>query len=246
MKYSVTACCKTDRGSVREVNEDVCFADSRNHCYLVADGMGGKAGGDIASSLFRQATDEVFSDTQPDTLKDAIARVESCFNLAHGMIHEYVESKPEFMGMGCTADLLTFHGNTCIIGHVGDSRTYRWAGDKLLQLTADHSLVHEQVNQGVLSAEEAEKSRYRNVLLQAVGVDMQLDIDIITEEVQPGTQFLICSDGLYTMVRQEDIIEVLAYDAPLQLKAELLINMANDSGGKDNISVTIVELSGDT
>lgn len=240
MNQSIKACCKTDTGLVREKNEDVCYADTEQHCYLVADGMGGQAGGEIASSLFRQATDEIFSDTSPTTLETAIARLQSCFTLAHKKIHQEVLEKPELIGMGCTADLLTFYEDHFLLGHVGDSRTFLYSRDKLAQLTTDHSLLHEQISQGVITSEEAEKSRFRNVLLQAVGVDMQLDVDIITGQVESGSQFLLCSDGLYTMVREEELISVLAYDAPPQLKAEILINMANDNGGKDNIAVTLI------
>lgn len=242
MNQNIEACCKTDKGLVREKNEDVCFADTQLHCYLVADGMGGEAGGDVASSLFRQATDEIFNDTRPSSIDDAITKIQSCFNLAHNKIHQYVIDKPDFIGMGCTADLLTFYADHYLLGHVGDSRTYLFADNKLTQLTTDHSLLHEQVTQGVLTSEEAEKSSIKNVLLQAVGVDMQLDVDIIAGQAEPGSQFLICSDGLYSMVKQEDMVSVMAYDAPPQLKAELLINLAKDAGGKDNISVTLVQV----
>jgi PPM family protein phosphatase len=242
MNQTVEACCKTDTGLVREKNEDVCFVDTQQHCYLVADGMGGQVGGEIASSLFRLATDEIFTDTVPTALDSAISRLQSCFNLAHKKIHQQVAEKPELIGMGCTADLLTFYEDHYLLGHVGDSRTYLYTDDGLTQLTTDHSLLHEQISQGVITSEEAEKSQYRNVLLQAVGVDMQLDVDIITGQVQPGNQFMLCSDGLYTMVREEEMVSVLAYDAPPQLKAEILINMANDNGGKDNIAVTLVQI----
>ncbi|WP_163340460.1 PP2C family serine/threonine-protein phosphatase [Desulfopila sp. IMCC35008] len=242
MNQTIEACCKTDTGLVREKNEDVCYADTQQHCYLVADGMGGQAGGEIASSLFRQATDEVFGDTSPTALDSAIARLQSCFNLAHKKIHQQVVEKPELIGMGCTADLLTFYEDHYLLGHVGDSRTYLYSGNALSQLTTDHSLLHEQISQGVIASEDAEKSRFRNVLLQAVGVDMQIDVDIITGQVEPGSQFLLCSDGLYTMVREEELISVLAYDAPPQLKAEILINMANDNGGRDNIAITLIEV----
>ena len=246
--YSVTnlnfeANCKTDIGRVRSRNEDVCYTDKQIHCYLVADGMGGEAGGDIAASIFRQATDEIFAGKTPQTEEEAGDRLNSCFQLAHKKIHQYVIDKPEFIGMGCTADLLTFHEDRWIIGHVGDSRTYIFRDGELTQLTKDHFLLHEQCDPEAATGNEAGNSRFRNVLIQAVGVDMQIDVDITTGPAVPDSQFIICSDGLYTMVTEEEIAAVLAFDAPLALKTKMLINMANDNGGNDNIAVALVRLS---
>lgn len=238
---SIEASCKTDTGLVRARNEDVCFVDTEKHYYMVADGMGGAAGGDIASSLFRQAADEIFTGKKELTPGEKVSLTKQCFNLAHSKIHQYVFENPDFMGMGCTADLLTFSQGKFVIGHVGDSRTYLFSKDRLTQLTNDHSLHHEQLRAGILHDSRGAKN-YSNVLLQAVGVDMKLDVDIVTGPMTRGSTFMLCSDGLYNMVKQEDIVPVLAYDGPLDLKAEILVNMANDNGGKDNISVSLVSI----
>lgn len=237
----IEASCKTDTGLVRARNEDVCFVDTENHFYMVADGMGGAAGGDIASSLFRQAAEEIFTGEIEQTPGGKISLTKKCFNLAHAKIHKYVLDNPDYMGMGCTADLLTFAQGKFVIGHVGDSRTYLFSKNRLTLLTRDHSLHHEQLRAGILHNSRGTKN-YSNVLLQAVGVDMNLDVDIVTGPLTRGSTFMLCSDGLYNMVKLNDIVPVLAYDGPLELKAEILVNMANDNGGKDNISVSLVSI----
>jgi protein phosphatase len=145
--------------------------------------------------------------------------------------------------MGCTAELLVTCGDSYILGHIGDSRTYIFAEGKLELLTTDHSLVQEQLQLGVISKEQAKNSRLRNVLSRAVGIDTHISADIHSGPLAPSTVFLLCSDGLYNMVPTEKIIPVLQYDSPLSLKTEMLVNMANDAGGKDNISVCLVEIS---
>lgn len=187
------SCCKTDVGKERSVNKDVCFADSRLHCYLVADGMGGANEDRTAGAFFRQATDERFSEETPGSLSEAITLIRSCFELAHRTIQHHVESSPKSMGMGCTADLLTFHSGHFIIGHVGHSRTYQFRKNCLTQLTTDHALTPPRNWQ---VAEDSIGQRRRIVLYQAVGVDMAIDVDIYSGPVEPDCHFLICSDGL--------------------------------------------------
>lgn len=238
----IEASCKTDAGLVRLRNEDVCFVDTASHCYMVADGMGGAAGGDIASSLFRQAADELFTGQLGYSSEETISRVKKCFDLAHSKIHQYVIDNPSYMGMGCTADLLTFSEDQYTIGHVGDSRTYMFLDNRLTQLTTDHSLQHDLLSRGSTDSNSSVGNSFKNVLLQAVGVDMHLDVDIETGSISPGAIFMLCSDGLYNMVDVDELIPVLAYDAPLSLKTEILVNMANDNGGKDNISVSLVRI----
>lgn len=238
----LAACSKTDRGMVRSQNEDVCLANVEQRCFMVADGMGGSAGGEVASALFHKVVSEIFSSENPRSFEESLARVKRCFSLANTKILEQATDNPVLAGMGCTAELLTLHENMFVLGHVGDSRTYRFYDDTLQQITKDHSLVQQQLDRGVISRGQAEKSRFKNILLQAVGTKSQLTVDITSGQILPATLFLLCTDGLHSMVGEKEIGPVLNYDAPLDLRAQMLVNMANDAGGKDNISVTLVEL----
>ena len=238
----LAACCKTDPGLLRSHNEDVCLANVEQRYFMVADGMGGSAGGEVASALFQKVASEVFSIDNHLSFEESLARVKGCFTLANTKILDQATDNPVLAGMGCTAELLTFHGNMFVLGHVGDSRTYRFYDNTLEQITKDHSFVQQQLDRGDISKSQAEKSRFKNILLQAVGTTSRLTVDVTSGQVLPATLFLLCTDGLHSMIAENEIEPVLNFDAPLDLKAEMLVNMANDAGGKDNISVTLVEV----
>ena len=232
--------CLTDKGLHRKLNEDICSVSLEHQYFLVADGIGGLSSGDVASCLFLEAVMETFSSSKKG--QQCIARVSTSFSLAHDKIQSYSQTISPQKSMGCTAELLTIHDDSYVLGHVGDSRTYILFEDTLTQITNDHTLVQEQVNQGILSSSQAEKSKMKNVLLQAVGVNEQPEIDIHTGELLPGMIFMLCTDGLYNMVHKDEILPILQYDAPLSLRAEMLVNMANDAGGKDNITVVLLKV----
>lgn len=238
----LTACCRTNTGIQRVKNEDVCIADLESRCFLVADGMGGNAGGDVASGIFQQVATDLFTAGQTTSIEQCQLLVQKCFQHANREILTQATGNPVLTGMGCTAELLTFHDDLYLLGHVGDSRTYRFHAGELQQLTRDHSLVQQQLDRGDINRSEAQKSSFKNVLLQAVGTNAELTADIVIDKVQPGNIFLLCTDGLHAMIDFDEILPVLAFDAPLELKAEMLVNMANDAGGKDNISVTLVQV----
>lgn len=239
---SILACSRTDQGLRRPRNEDVCMADEERRFFMVADGMGGRAGGDVASRLFLEAVLEIFSRREELLPTAAEAKIEAAFLLANKKILAHVAHNPHHSGMGCTAELLVFSQNHYSIGHVGDSRTSLFRGGNLIQLTHDHSLVQEQLEMGTISREQAEKSLFRNVLLRAVGVDTTLTIDSINGLFSAGDIFLLYTDGLHSMLRKSEIESVLAFHAPLAEKAEMLIKLANEAGGFDNISVTLAEI----
>lgn len=216
------------------------MADLEQCCFLVADGMGGNAGGDVASGIFKEVATQLFNEGETLSQLECKTRVQNCFRYANRDIIDQASGNPVLTGMGCTAELLTFYGNFFILGHVGDSRTYSFHGGELQQLTKDHSLIQQQLDRGDISTTEAQESRFKNVLLQAVGSAPDLNPDIVCGEVLPETIFLLCTDGLHSMLSPDEISPVLAFDAPLELKAEMLVNMANDAGGKDNVSVALV------
>jgi len=242
---NLIAYCKTDQGLKRSSNQDICLASATRRCFTVADGMGGAAGGEIASALFLEAATEIFNSNEELLVTESRKKIESCFALANRKIQSHVKTNPTHAGMGCTAELMTVTDNIFILGHVGDSRTYCFHNNTLTQLTKDHSLVQEQLEQGVISQEQADKCRYQNILLRAVGTETDLKADIIRGIISPGTTFLLCSDGLYNMVNSEEITSVLSFDAPLPLKANMLIDMANDAGGNDNIAITLIQFPSD-
>lgn len=239
---STAASCKTDKGLKRTRNEDMCGVSIEDNYYVVADGMGGSAGGDVASTLFFETVSEYYKGPKDLSLEEGKEQVISCFKAANSTILSHVEKNPSLSGMGCTAELLTLWQDMFLLGHVGDSRTYWFDDGELKQLTRDHSLVQDQVEKGVMTERQAGKSKLKNVLLRAVGVKADLDVDLIFGKVIPGSIFLLCTDGLYNMIGKDQMLPVLAYDAPLALKCEMLVDMANDAGGRDNISVTLVEI----
>lgn len=265
-QHTVDACCKTDTGLKREKNEDVCAANREYNFFMVADGMGGAAKGELASKFFLTTTESIFTaQANTPTLKERFYacfddsknedekcdnkaldfikdKAYACFENTNNTIQEHVKKIPTHSGMGCTAELLTFFKQHYIIGHVGDSRSYLLSrGTPLRQITKDHSLIQSQIDNGSIQQKEA-NNVIKNVLTRAVGVTPHLEVDIISGQVHPGDIFLLCSDGLYNMITDSQIEEVLAFNAPLTLKADMLVNMANDNGGSDNISVTLVQI----
>jgi PPM family protein phosphatase len=239
---AVHACSKTHPGIKRQRNEDTCAADIIHRSFMVADGMGGTAGGEVASALFLEAVCETFVCKDEIAVQQGIDLVRNTFLLANSKIQKHAAINRSHKGLGCTAELLTLCGDQVVLGHVGDSRTYCLHNHRLTQLTLDHSIVQEQIDLGLITEDQAKKSRLRNVLTRAVGVGSQLAIDITCYPACLGDIYLLCTDGLYGMVGDEEILPVLGFDAPLSLKAEILINLANEAGGKDNVSVTLVEI----
>lgn len=241
--FFVSACCRTDQGRVRANNEDSCLTDIDHHLFLLADGMGGAAGGEQASSLFTATVSAHYSLPPPDNSPELIRnRIRESFYLANNIILDHATKDLSLKGMGCTGELLSFHNDMYAIGHVGDSRCYRLRGDKLNRLTRDHSLLQQQLDLGLISKREDKHTQLGNVLMRAIGVSPRLEVDTRCGKLQAGDLFLICSDGLYNMVSEADIAMVLSFNSPLELKADILVTMANEAGGKDNITVVLVEV----
>jgi len=238
----LTSCCQTNRGLVRLQNEDSCYADDTRYCFLVADGMGGEAAGQLASSIMRETVEELSSSSagqSPTNMQEMIAK---CFMTANERILAHVEEVQSHSGMGCTADLLAFGNTSFVLGHVGDSRCYRLRDQKLEQLSRDHTLVQSQLDQGLISKEQANVHSMKNVILRVVGVKKELEVDFIHGSATPGDIFLLCSDGLTGMVDDQKILEIMSYAGPPSLKATMLIDEALYAGGKDNVTVVLIEV----
>ncbi len=231
----------TDRGLVRERNEDAFLVENDLNLYVVADGMGGAAAGEIASRIFVSSAEEVFL-TGARQGKSRGELVETAFHHAQQRMLEHVEEFPEHEGMGCTGEILTFDSGNFYLGHVGDSRTYMWRGGELRLLTVDHSLVQKHIDEGLITKEEGEHYRFRNVLYRAVGQEEKLEVDLISESVSDGDVFLLCSDGLLKEVPEDEIARYLNMDAGLTEIGTNLVTLARDRGGRDNITVVLCKI----
>jgi PPM family protein phosphatase len=233
---------KTDRGLIRNNNEDTFVINKDTNFCLVADGMGGAAAGEMASLIFAQTADEIFSNSLPETEQEAIDCVQATFREANERILTHVAQYPEHQGMGCTAEALAFTNSGFVIGHMGDSRTYRFRQGILKQLTKDHSLVQDQIDQGLITEEQARTHSMRNVILRAVGVRPSPALDTLRGPIFQGDVFLLCSDGLTDMVDDSEISRVLSLDGDVVQKSDVLIDIAKKAGGKDNITVVLAEV----
>lgn len=227
----------TDTGRRRLQNEDAFVCDPP--LFAVADGMGGAQAGEIASRLAAAALEE-----RALELRGAEA-VAALVQEANDRIFRHALGDPAVAGMGTTvtAMLVDERAGTIAIGHVGDSRAYRVRGRELAQLTADHSLVAELVRSGRLSPEEAEQHPHRSVITRALGTEAQVEVDALTVSMHPGDLYLLCSDGLTSMVRDTDILALLdAAGGDPERGAEALVDAANGAGGEDNITVVLFEV----
>ena len=234
---------KTDIGLRRKNNEDAYFVSPDLDFVVVSDGIGGSEAGEIASSIFIEAAREVFGQKSQLFESETSLLIREVFLLGNERILAHAEKHPHFQGMGCTAEVIAFANDCYIVGHVGDSRTYLFRDGELRQITRDHSLVQKQVEQGLISREEAKKHYLRNIILRAVGINSEIELDIIRGKILPDDIFLLCSDGLTDMVEDNSIQETLSSTAALTDKVDQLIESANSEGGNDNITVVLCAVS---
>ncbi len=232
----------TDIGLQRERNEDAFVISPELDFCLAADGMGGAAAGEFASRIFAETTLEIFSRIANRSEKEILYRVQKAFSSANEKILDHVIENPSHKGMGCTAELLAFYDGGFILGHIGDSRTYRFRREQLEQLTEDHTLVQQQVNEGLISPENVRHHPLRNVILRAVGLNKELALDVLRGKTATGDLFLLCSDGLTDMIEDDQIWEILLSDIDINRKTEKLIEMAKATGGYDNITVVFAAI----
>jgi len=239
--YNIAFFGETDVGLKRLKNEDTFLISPQGGFCLVADGMGGAAAGELASHMFAETSMEILSEAVGRSTGNIIEQIQNAFRVANERIFKYAKENPGYNGMGCTAELLRFSDECFVIGHIGDSRTYRFRNQHLEQLTQDHSIVQEKINKGLITPAESKNHPMRNVILRAVGVEKNLSPDIINGSRYPGDVFLLCSDGLTDMVAEEQIQEVLSLSIDLSEKTKKLIDIAKLAGGKDNITVVLSE-----
>ncbi|UCF83403.1 MAG: Stp1/IreP family PP2C-type Ser/Thr phosphatase [Desulfobacteraceae bacterium] len=234
---------KTDIGLKRENNEDALVISPELGFCLAADGMGGAAAGELASRIFVETALEIFADKTDQSEKEILYRVQKVFSFTNEKILEHATQNPNHEGMGCTAELLAFSDEGFVLGHVGDSRTYRFRKGRLHQFTQDHTLVQQQVEEGLISSEKIRNHPLRNVILRAVGLKNELALDLVRGKTISGDLFMLCSDGLTDMVQDERIQDILSSNIDIHQKAEKLVETAKVAGGDDNITVVLASIT---
>jgi protein phosphatase len=230
---------KTDVGLRRPNNEDSWLVRQDLDLCAVADGMGGAASGELASRMFVETVQELFTHTRPESEEDAWDVTQEAFRLGNQRILSFAAANPSHQGMGCTAELVVFRDDRYVAGHVGDSRVYLFREGGLRQITHDHSLVQNQLDQGLITEGEARRHSMRHVVLRALGIHEPLALDLSRGTCRSGDIFLLCSDGLSDMVEDEVIREILSACGDLALTADRLIERAKSAGGNDNITVVL-------
>lgn len=226
----------TDKGQVRDGNEDGYVVDRRLHLYAVADGMGGHRAGEVASATALEALRAAIA--SGIGLGDAITN-------ANTAVHDKSASDHALAGMGTTLTAVIPDGRGVLVGHVGDSRAYLLRDGELRQLTTDHSLVEELVREGRLTEQEAAVHPQRSVITRALGVEDAVDVDVYSVPLEAGDRLLLCSDGLTTMLRADDIAALLRRESDPTRAANLLVDAANAAGGEDNITTIVIDVEED-
>jgi len=238
----------TDVGRRRETNEDDLLLEPDLGLYAVADGMGGHAAGEIASRLaietLLQARRREGSAGPKPTADESAMWLREAFSEANRRICDSIRLHEERRGMGTTVVALVHNGEGAVVGHVGDSRVYLLRGDDLIRMTSDHSWVNEQVKLGLMSDDAAQRHPMRNIVTRALGSREDVLVDVASTRLEPGDVFVLCSDGLNTMLTDDEIRGlVLRHRDEPESACRALIHAANVSGGEDNVTVVIVRFA---
>lgn len=237
---------KTDVGKTRSMNQDSFFVSDNNsnglNLYILADGMGGYKGGEIASKVAITAVSkfilEKFDEIQKDK-QSILNLVEDSIEFANSAIYEESEQDEELQDMGTTLEVVLIYKGKVYIGHIGDSRIYRVRKNKMKKITTDHSYVEKLIQDGEITREEAYNHPKKNLLIKALGTDEEACPDMIYTVLNKNDVIIICSDGLTNMIREDEILEIVK--EPNEDCAEILVEEANLAGGLDNITVIVID-----
>jgi protein phosphatase len=243
----------TDTGKVRDHNEDAIGTNPDIGLMVLADGMGGYNAGEVASGIAVQIVTDLASEAAArEELKDVDAHsglmrqsiiLRDAVYRSNKIIYQTAQSQTHCEGMGTTIVACMFYDNRVSIAHVGDSRAYRLRGGQFEQMTLDHSLLQELVDRGFYSHEEAQRSTNRNYVTRALGVEPTVEVEVHEYDVLPDDVYLLCSDGLPDMVEDDDIhLTISTFNASLDVVGQQLIDLANDHGGRDNVSVMLAQV----
>ena len=247
MKYSF--CAHTDPGRARENNEDSVAFDEATHLGVLADGMGGYNAGEIASGMatafIKSELSRWLSEVGRQANGGEVRRaIEICVDNANRSIFNAASANAHYSGMGTTLVVGVFQRDKLILGHIGDSRCYRWRDHALVQITKDHSLLQEQIDAGYLTPEQAAISPNKNLVTRALGVEEEVMLELHEHDVELGDIYLMCSDGLSDMMDDLAIARILQNGSSLEQMAGELVSLANENGGRDNISVLLTQATG--
>lgn len=254
----IVSCGITDIGKKRQRNEDSYLVNDKIGLYIVADGMGGHAGGEFASKIAVSTVEEIIrgedrvkSNVPTQSYLDANdmsavegieqERLKDAINRAGNMIVRRAFEDPELKGMGTTSTVMFISGDRAYVAHVGDSRAYCVRDGEIIQITEDHSLVHEQLKSGLITEEEAKTHQLKNIITRSVGVQEEVEVDTVVWKIQPGDSYLLCSDGLSNMMQDDEMQEIISkYD--VEQGARELVDLANQRGGEDNITLILLKV----
>lgn len=242
----IQAYAKSDKGKVRDMNQDYYYISNsldRIQLYILADGMGGYNGGEIASNLAVKTAKNYIENNFKDIPKDRdsiIQLVGSSMEYANMIVYEKSKENPELQGMGTTLEICLIYNNKAYIGHVGDSRIYRIRKDFIRKLTTDHSYVQKLVKEGTITKEQAAHHPQKNMLMKALGCNAFVEPDVMVKGFLKDDVLIICSDGLSNLVEQDTIKEI-AKNKNIEQATKDLVNRANDRGGYDNVTVVLIK-----
>lgn len=244
MNYEI--CTLTDPGLTRDNNEDALTFDTATNLCILADGMGGYNAGEIASGMATAFIKSELARWLSQAGKHANAKevrraMEICVENANHSIFNAANSNPQYSGMGTTLVVGVFQGARLMLGHIGDSRCYRLRDGQLHQITKDHSLLQEQIDAGLITPEQALTSVNKNLVTRALGVEDAVLLEVNEHRVELGDIYLMCSDGLSDMIVDDEIAAILLESRSLDQIARSLVTAANNAGGRDNISVLMVQ-----
>ena len=241
----IKAYAKSDKGKVREINEDYFFISNsldEVQLYILADGMGGYNGGEIASQLAVQAAKNYIENNfkEVDKDKDSIIQLlGSSMEYANMVVYEKSKEQPDLQGMGTTLEICLIYNNKVFIGHIGDSRIYRIRKEFIRKLTQDHSYVQKLVKEGTITKEQAVHHPQKNMLMKALGCNAFVEPDVMVKGFLKDDILIMCSDGLTNLVSQEELYENATKN--IEQATKDLVALANDRGGYDNITVVIIK-----
>lgn len=237
----------TDVGLIRENNQDCMFAGSIESfpLYIVADGMGGHNAGEIASSMAVDIIEKVFTVNKDKLISEESIKqtIEEAIVTANEKIYLQSKKIPDYAGMGTTITLAYIFENKIYIGHVGDSRAYFITKDEIKQITDDHSLVNELIKNGSITPEEAINHPQKNLITRAVGTSSDIQLDFYVLDYKPNDILIICSDGLTNMLNDDDIMKLIKSEDDIDIACNNLISIANENGGRDNITVIVIKFA---
>lgn len=238
---------KTDIGKTRSMNQDSFFVSENKknslNLYILADGMGGYKGGEIASKVAITAVSKYITEKFETISKDKqsiLDLIEDAIEFANSAIYEESEQDEELQDMGTTLEVVLIYKGKIYMGHIGDSRVYRIRKSKMKKITTDHSYVEKLIQDGEITREESYNHPKKNLLIKALGTDEEVEPDLIYTVLNPSDIIIMCSDGLTNMLREEEILNIVKENKDEKI-TEILVDKANEAGGRDNITVIVID-----